>query len=101
MNGAIVRHGLCLAGSLEAEKAHAARARLVALDEALRLERVQQVGDGLRRLDVELLGDLADARLVRVLREKVYQVVIDPPFELREWLRHGPPSAFEVALPKR
>jgi len=50
---------------------------------------VKQVRDGLRGLDVEFASDLADARLIGVLREEVYQVVIDATFDLSEWLRHS------------
>ena len=73
-----VRHGLGGRGAREADDAHAAGARLIALDESLLRERREQVGDRLRRLDAKLLRDLADAGLIRVFREEVDQVVVYP-----------------------
>src|SRR6185369_8879449 len=93
----VARNGLRRTRRREADEPHAARARFVALDVAFAFQRVQQVRHGLRRLDAKLSSDLADARLIRVLSEKVYQVVIDLLLQLGQWLRHGPPSACKVA----
>jgi hypothetical protein len=73
----VQRQRLHAPGALMAEDAHASRAGRVPLDVAFRGERVEQVAYRLRRLDAKLLADLADARLVRVLREKVDQVLVD------------------------
>src|SRR5205085_7563852 len=71
-----------------ADDADAARPRRIPLDVPLGRERLEQVRDGLRGLDPKLLADLADARLVRVLREKVEEEVVDLPLDRREGLRH-------------
>src|SRR5215211_6343843 len=62
------RHRLREARGGESENAYTTRPGLVTLDVALVAEGVQKVRDSLRGLDSELLGDLADARLVRVIR---------------------------------
>src|SRR6185312_2842402 len=88
MDAAVVRDRLRALGRGVAEQADTARPRVIAFDVAFALQRVQQVGHRLRRLDLKLARNLADARLVRVVREEVYQIVIDALLELREWLRH-------------
>src|SRR5262249_17794624 len=93
MNAPVVRHRLRASRRGESEEPDAARARLVALDVALVLQRMQKIRHRLRRLDAEPSRDLANARLIRVLGEEVYHVLIDPAFQLRERLRHVPPVA--------
>src|SRR5215212_9696478 len=93
MHAAVIGHRLGGRRAGEADDAHASRARLIALDESLLRERRKQVGDRLRRLDAKLLRDLADAGLIRVLREEVDQVVVYPSFQRRQRLRHGPSPA--------
>jgi hypothetical protein len=60
------------------KKLHAAGARRIAFDVSLVSQRLQKLGNGLRGLDLELLSDLAHARLIRVVAKKVEQIVIHP-----------------------
>jgi hypothetical protein len=72
-----------------AEQLHTAGARRIALDVPLVRERLQQLRHRLRRLDLELLPDLADARLIRVVAQKVEQVVIHALLDRCQWLGHA------------
>jgi hypothetical protein len=89
VDAAVVRDRLDAGDALVADDPHAPRARRVALDVPLRREGVEHVRHRLRRLDPELLPDLADARLVRVLREEVDEILVDLAFDGRERLAHG------------
>jgi hypothetical protein len=91
VNLSVVRNRLRLAGCGITENADAPRPGLIALDVTLARERVQQVRHGLRRLDSKLLRNLADARLVRVLRKKVDHVLVDASLQRRQLLRHIAP----------
>src|SRR4051812_24300757 len=102
VDAAVEGNRLRVARGREAKESNTARARLIALDVALRLEIVQEAGDGLRGLDPKPPGDLADAWLKSIFGEKVYHVVIDSFLELREWLRHTPyrlPRKCETTAP--
>src|SRR4051812_8799530 len=72
----VERHWLRAHRGVEAENIDAARARGISLDVSLSGEGLQQIGDSLGRLDLELLADVADARLVSVLGGEVEKVVI-------------------------
>jgi D-alanyl-D-alanine dipeptidase len=74
------------------EQSHTTGARGVSLDVALVRERLQDVGNGFRRLDPKSLPDFANAGLVRILAEKIEQVMVDPPFHGTQLFRHGTPG---------
>src|SRR5580693_7459036 len=72
----------------ESQELDPARARRVALDVALLRQRLQDVRHRLRRLDTKALTDLADARLIRILREKIEEIVVDASFDRTQWFSH-------------
>src|SRR5438552_1314623 len=79
----IKRHRLRAKGRPKTEQVHTARSRGVSLDVSLSGKRLKQVRNRLRRLDLELLADVANARLVRVLGGEVEKVVVYRALELR------------------
>src|ERR1700730_4112724 len=81
VNPSIKRHRLRAKRGTEAEEIDATRSGGVSLDISLFCKRLEQVGDGLRRLDFELLADVADAGLVRILGCEVEKVVIYRAFQ--------------------
>src|SRR5258708_12503466 len=72
------RHGLRAGLPGVPDDAHAARSRLVALDEALLRQRAEEIADRFCRLYAKLLRDFANAWLVGVLSQEIDEVVIDP-----------------------
>src|SRR5712672_2609503 len=82
VNASVKGHGLCAQRGTEAEKIDAARSGGISFDVSFLRERLKQIRDGLRRLDLELLPDVADAGLVRVLGCEVEKVVVYRALEL-------------------
>src|SRR3982751_5178566 len=82
VNSSIERHGLRAHCRAEAEEIHATRSGRISLDITFFLQRLEQIRDSLRRLDLELLADVTNARLVGILGGEVEKIVVHRALEL-------------------
>src|SRR5687767_8470593 len=84
----VIRYGLGLSNSRESNELDTTRARWIALNKAFLRERLQKIRYRLCRLDLELLTDIANTRLIRVFSREVEKILINRALELTQLLCH-------------